>query len=266
MSVAWENVAETIRGIETADGCTLGVAITAPTGERFGHNAERPFLAASTVKIAIMVEFYRQTDAGERRLTDIFELRESDKAPGSGVLLHFRAGAILTLEDLVYLMMSISDNTATNLLIDLLGMDRISETMRSQGMAASTLGRRMMGRPAQGSESENWAAPGDYARILAAILDGTAASARSCAQMTEMLERQQNDRRIARCLPKTDRPRWGSKTGTLTGTTNDVGFVFGPGGPTILSIFCARPSDPHTAEQIIGEVSRAALRATGHAI
>jgi beta-lactamase class A len=158
-------------------------------------------------------------------------------------------------------MMSISDNTATNLLIDFLGMEAINATMADLGMEHSTLGRKMMGRAAQGAERENWATSADYAAAIAAILADRAASPEACAGMRRLLELQQNERRIARWLPKTDRPRWGSKTGTVGSVVNDVGYVFTADGPVILSAFVENPPDPHAGEEIIGALARAALQA-----
>ena len=119
-------------------------------GEPFTHHGvDRRFRAASTVKIPIMIELYRQIDQGQPALADPYVLRPEDHAVGSGVLLHLHDGLALTLNDLIYLMISISDNTATNILIDLAGMDRVNATMQDLDMANSTLGRTMKGRPAQ---------------------------------------------------------------------------------------------------------------------
>ncbi|MBI3978035.1 MAG: serine hydrolase [Chloroflexi bacterium] len=258
----WSEVEESIRSAEETGG-TVGVLVVAPDGVVFSHNATRRFRAASTVKIPIMVEVYRQIDRGERSLDDPHVLRQEEKAHGSGVLLHLHDGLALTLNDLIYLMISISDNAATNILIDLAGMERVNETMRSLGMAGSILGRKMKGRPAQGDEQENWATPGDYAAAVAAILDKQAASADACERMAAMLESQQNRRRIARHLPEREGIRWGSKTGSVAGVTNDVGFILTEKGRLIVSVFCEGLPDQHVGEQAIGDISRAAMRATG---
>jgi hypothetical protein len=121
----------------------------------------------------------------------------------------------------------------------------------------------MKGRPAQGDELENWATPNDYASILGAILNKTAASAGSCDQMIAMLETQQCTRRISRYLPEADDVRWGSKTGSITGVTNDVGFIAKDGDALVLSIFCESLPDQHVGEKVIGDIARAAMRATG---
>lgn len=258
--VDWDQV-ERLAAAAESDGGTVGVAVIAPSGEGFGYRAERRFVAASTVKIAIMVEIYRGIDRGDRRLADPYVLRDESKAPGSGVLLHLHDGLALTVNDLLYLMISISDNTATNALIEMAGMDRVSATMRDLGMTDSLLGRPMRGRLALPDEQENWATPRDYARVLQAILRHEAASAASCEAMLATLARQQNPRRIARFLP--EGVRWGSKTGSVPGITNDAGFIIGDDGPLIIAVYTEGLADGHTGERVIGEISRAAMQATG---
>ena len=129
-------------------------------------------------------------------------------------------------------------------------------------MTGSVLGRKARGRPAQPGEGENWAVPGEYAATMRAILDGTAASAAGCAAMVGLLEKQQNDRRLARHLPVVDRPRWGSKTGSLPGVVNDVGFVMTERGPVVMAVF-VEVEDALVGEAVIGEIGRAVLAAVG---
>lgn len=244
-------------------GGSLGVVLVAPNGERFEHNPHRRFRAASTVKIPLMVEVYRQIDRGQRALTDEYVVNTADKANGSGVILHLHNGATLNLNDLIYLMISISDNTATNILIDYAGMEAVNQTMRDLGMSNSVLGRKMKGRPAQGDEQENWATAADYIAVLQTLLDGRAASPESCERMIAMLEKQQNTHRISRFLPEADGIRWGSKTGSVTGVTNDVGFITTDRGTLLIAVFCEGLPDQHTGEKVIGEISRAAMKTTG---
>lgn len=262
--IDWSGVEQVIRAAEESGG-TIGATINAPYEDRFSYNGERKFGAASTVKIPLMIEIFRQIDRGERSLGDEYVLRAEDVAVGSGVMLHLHHGMSFSLNDLIYLMISISDNTATNVLIDMAGMGAVNETMKSLGMKHSILGRKMKGRPAQGDEQENWATPEDYANVVKAILDGKAASAESCRAMLAMLEKQQCTRRISRYLPEREDIRWGSKTGSVKGVTNDVGFITSPNGTLIVSVFCEALPDQHVGEQVIGDVSRAAMVATGAA-
>jgi len=258
----WNVLAASIATAENA-GCKLGVSVIAPDGQRFAHNADRRFVAASTVKIAIMVELFRRIDAGADSLDQIHVLRPEDRATGGGVVKELHPGIAFTVADLCYLMMAISDNSTTNILIDRVGMAAVNATMQRLGMKSSVLGRPMRGRPPLPGESENWSVPTEYADLIAAIFANQAASAPSCAAMIDQLEKQTNDRRLARHLPQgAARPRWGSKTGSLPGVVNDVGFIMTANGPLILSIY-VEIADPHAGEAVIGDVARAALAALG---
>jgi beta-lactamase class A len=255
--MAWDEVERLIHAAEQSDGM-VGVTLTSSSGERFAHRGNRRFRAASTVKVPVMVELFRQVERGEQSLTNSYGLREDDRAPGSGVLLHLHAGLELTVEDLVYLMISISDNTATNVLIKLVGMDNINRTMRDLGMDQSTLGRLMKGRRAMEDEQENWATPDDYASLVEAILYQRAAQPSSCESMMAMLEKQQCTNRISRYLPPGT--RWGSKTGQIEGVTNDVGFVMTERGSVVISAFCEALPDQYVGEKFVGDITRAALQ------
>jgi beta-lactamase class A len=257
--IEWAEIEAVARAAER-EGGIAGVAVVW-LGELVGEwRGDRLFRAASTVKIPIMAEFYRQCETGALRLGDRYRLRDEDRTPGSGVLQHFRAGTELALEDVCTLMIAISDNTATNVLLDCVGMDRVRATMASLGMAHSTLGRRMLGRLPGDDEGENWATPRDYAMALAAIVAGTAGSADACARMVAMLERQTGTRRVTRHAPAG--VRWGSKSGSLPGVTNDVGFVLSPRGALVVSVFCEGVTSEEDGESAIAEIARAAMRAT----
>lgn len=252
-----QSVADVIAQSEEA-GARVGLCAIFPDGTRIEHRAADIFKSASTIKIAIMIELFRRIDAGELRLDQPYTLQESDKVPGSGVLQELHAGIELTLRDVLYLMISISDNPATNILIDHLGMDAINATMRSLGLEQSVLGRPMRGRPANADEQENLATPGEFARLIESILDGTAAAAESCMAMLEMLKLQSNTRRIGRFVP-TDW-QWGSKTGSYETVVNDVGYIMTNDGPMIIAVFTEDVPDMVAGEVLISEITRAALQ------
>lgn len=258
----WQKVEAAVAAGEQQ--ATVGVSIQAPDGERWSHNGDQQFPAASTVKIPIMIEVFRKIERGEISLNDPCPLKDTDKVHGSGVLLHMHEGLDVTVADLLYLMISISDNTATNMLIELGVQADIQKTMQELGMAGSSLNRPMLGRPAgEGDPPENYAAPDDYVTCIRAILDNKAASADSCQAMIELLEKQQNQRRIGRYVPDSDEYRWGSKTGSLKGISNDTGFVTGPAGTLVIAVYLRDLQDPITGEQIIANITRAALEASG---
>ncbi len=259
---AWPTLQQAIAQAEQTGGL-VGVAIRAPNGASFGHRDTRQFRAASTVKVPLMITLLQQVEQGMFSLDDPFTITAADKSAGSGVILHLHDGLILTYHDLLYLMISISDNTATNILIDRAGMAEVNATMQAIGMTNSTLGRKMRGQPSQDSAAENWATPRDYITAIDTAIAGTVLNAQSRATARQMLEWQQNPRRIARYLPTLPDLTWGSKTGSLTGVSNDVGFISAATGTMLLSIFTENLASPHIAEQTIGLISRAAIIDTG---
>ena len=257
----WQPLADFVSQ-QDIDPIRIGVAVQAPDGERFSHRGDERFISASTIKIPIMVEIYRQVDRGNLALDDRFTLTQEDICPGSGVMLQLHTGIEFTLRDIVYLMMSISDNTATNMLIDLAGMEKVNEAIASLGMVHSALGRKMRGVPATGGAPENWATADDFRNCIDAILTGTAASQESCDGMIEMLTLQQNTRRIGRYFPEGTLP-WGSKTGTVGTVSHDAGFVRGSSGDMVVTVFTDGFPVLHDAEPVMGEIARLAAIGSG---
>lgn len=257
----WHSVDEVVAEVSTYG--TVGVSIIGPDGSRWAHHGDRKFAAASTAKIPVMIETFRQIDAGKRSLDDRYTFSESDQAKGSGVLSHMRPGLDLSFYDLLYLMMSISDNAATNILIREAGLDNIKETMLRLGMKTSNLDRLMNFPADDPTLPHNMSTPNEYANSILAILDNEAASEASCRAMEEILTKQQNHNRLARFLPRSENIRWGSKTGTVPGVANDVGFIMGPNGRIVIAVYTENYTDTHVAEEVIGRISRAALVDTG---
>ena len=245
-----------------ATGGSVGVAVEASGGWQFTHNADRRFRAASTVKIPIMIEIFRRIDREEISLADNYAVSKDDHSVGSGVLHEMHEGLVVTIHDLLYLMMSISDNTATNILIGMAGMENVNATMRQLGMVESTLGRKMRGKPAEAGQPENWATAGEYTSLVGQLLDSRVASSESCSRMIGILEKQQNMRRIGRYVPE-EGVRWGSKTGSIRGVTNDVGFVSSEAGRVIVSVFCEDLPDMYVGEKFIGDIAREAIKIAG---
>src|SRR5205807_1756624 len=102
--------------------------------ESYYLNADEPMPTASLIKVAVLVEAYQQADEGKVRLTDPVTLHDEDKAPGSGVLTdHFSDGATFPLRDAVRLMIAFSDNTATNLVLDKVGIAAVNKRMEAWG-------------------------------------------------------------------------------------------------------------------------------------
>lgn len=114
------------------------------TGESICIQEKERFHAASMIKIPILLEALRQVEAGVLKLTNKFQVHDTDKVGGCGVLSILHQGIELTVDDLLHLMIDISDNTATNMLIDILGKDNVNDTLTKLGIENTYLARKLM--------------------------------------------------------------------------------------------------------------------------
>jgi beta-lactamase class A len=243
-----------------SDRGVIGASIATLDGQEWSREADRRFVAASTIKIPVMIDLYRKVDSGEIALDGRIAIGR-ERVPGSGVLQHLRPELELTVEELCTLMIAISDNVATNLIVDLVGLDSVNRVIADLGMSQSHMGRKMLGRKATSTDGENWVTPADLNRAILAILTETAASKQSCEQMKTMLSRQDSSRRVTRFAPEGS--RWGSKPGMLPGVINDAGFIETDHGAVAISICCESFDHEHEAEQAIAEIALAGLHALG---
>jgi len=264
VSMSWNSVEATIRSI--APAIDVHCSVIAPGGERWQHRGDVPIASASTAKIPIMIAIYRMLDQGTVHLSDRHTMVKQEHAGGSGILRHLHVGLTLTLADLLYLMMSISDNSATNILIKLAGMDNINATMRAVGMYNSILARPMVGRLAVDGEQENMATSNDYVHLLDALCKHQLASADACKAMLTLLGQQHNANRIGRHVKGKAGFEWGAKSGTNAGLVNEAGYVRGPDGTMIIAVYCQGVSSEIEGEQIIADMCKAAMLGMGWSV
>jgi beta-lactamase class A len=200
----------------------MGVAArNLDTGEELAVNADLRFPTASTIKTAVMVEAYHQAAEGKLPLDSVIALRQADKVGGSGVLNGLHDGLSLTVADLVHLMIVVSDNTATNLLVTRLGVTRIDDRMASYGLPNTKIFRPTFrdGRADVFPELERefglgMTTPREMARLMALIAEGRAAGPEASAAMLATLRRQQDRAMIPRLLPPEAGLQVGNKTGS----------------------------------------------------
>ena len=113
----------------------IGVAVKhLGTGEEASFNGDELFPMASVFKVPVIVELYKQVEAGRLSLDDKIMLKEADKVPGSGILRELSEGLGVTIKDLSRLMMILSDNTATDLIVERVGEDNVNATMKGLGL------------------------------------------------------------------------------------------------------------------------------------
>ncbi|MGE0361805.1 MAG: serine hydrolase [Vicinamibacterales bacterium] len=205
------------------------------SGERWGVNETLVFAQGSAIKIPLLIELFRRADAGELALTDRKTLTAADRTGGSSLLQYFAdGGSAFSLHDLAVPMIVQSDNTATNMLIDAVGMDHVNRTMASLGFAQTKLRRKMIRPEASGRGDENVSTPREAVDLMVRLsrcdLPLTAAS---CAEVRRLLELPKGGE-FRQPIPAGLRVAW--KPGGLEGVSTAWGLVALPGAPYAVSI------------------------------
>ena len=204
------------------------------SGQRFGVNTGLVFPQGSAIKVAILVELFRQADRGELRLSEPVVIRGEDAVGGSGYLRHFLDGASsLSLHDLAVMMITISDNMETNLLIERVGMQNVNRTMAELGVPQTKLQRRMI-RPEESRRgNENLSTPAEAAELMARIYRcELPMSPTLCRELRDILEIPHAGP-IADALP--GNITVGQKTGTITGVAVNWGYIDLPDRPYVIA-------------------------------
>ncbi|MDB5071135.1 MAG: serine hydrolase [Candidatus Eremiobacteraeota bacterium] len=206
----------------------IGIAIQdLRTGETSGINAGAEMPAASTIKIPVMVEVFKQLLAGKFDLNTKLKLRRSDKDWGSGDLAGARVGSSYTVQRLLSLMIDVSDNTATNMLIRLVGRQNINDSMTEYGLTHTRL-RDFIRSEGNGIRWALRSSPADMMHLLGKMAKKELVDEWASGAMIDILRDQRHNGLLPQPLPVgTDIAH---KTGTLHDTLNDVGIVYGPGG------------------------------------
>lgn len=243
---------------DSVDG-VVGVAIQDPeSGEAFAVNGDVVFTQASAIKLPLLVELFRQVDEGRQDLDEIVTLSTRDVVPGSGVLQQLTPGRVrLPLRDVATLMITVSDNTATNIIIDRVGMDNVNETMVRLGLPRTKLQRKMMDLEAVEADRENLSTPNEQARLLSLIHHGEVLSAASRDELLRILSIPKSSR-IRALLPQD--VRVAHKTGGVPGVSVDVGIVYLDGRPFIVSTMVNWVIDTADAERAMSEIALAAYQ------
>lgn len=218
---------------------------TAAFNEDFAH------VAASIIKVPIMVECFRRFDQGSAKKTDTLTLRDEYRVPPCGVLTFMHQGLEVTLMDLIWLMITISDNVATNMLIDYLGIDAIEDTIRACGLRQTTLGRKLFDRSPGAKGKSNYISAADCGLLLEKMYLGQLISPQASKEMLDVLKGQQLNNKIPFLLPLDYTVA--HKTGEDGSITHDVGIVYAK-RPFIVC-FCGSRVDAPAFNRLMAEVT-----------
>src|SRR5918998_6694687 len=220
-----ENVLEETRQeIEDYNGISGLYVRDLEGGFGYGVRPDERFFTASIIKVPVMVAVYRKVDEGELSFSQMIEIKEEDWAAGAGWLQWERAGTKQTVGDLLVLMMTQSDNVATNALVRTVGgSDHINEVTRSLGAKNTLLYQKLSSERAAVPSLDNRSTPHDMGLMLEKIAGGEAASDKSCRYMIELMNQNELDWWLDAGLPANVHPA--NKAGWLYEVYGDVGIV-----------------------------------------
>lgn len=191
------------------------------SGAVYSHEPAKPFIAASVIKLFIMAEAFARFEDGSLSPDEEFVVEPGMKMPSCGALTYMHDGLRVTAMDLVVLMIILSDNTATNMLIDRLGMDSINARIDAIGASGCRLNRRLFDSEASRRGVQNYISAEGVGRLLKLIWDRQLVSERASEKMLGILL----DQRLNGKIPFFLDCDVAHKTGEDSGTTHDAAIV-----------------------------------------
>jgi beta-lactamase class A len=218
-------------------------------GDSYYFRADEPMPTASLIKLAVMIEAYQQAEEEKIRLNDRVTLHEKDKVPGSGVLTeHFSDGATLSLRDAVRLMIAFSDNTATNLVLDKIGIDATAKRMEGWGYPNTRIHAKVFRGDTTSiapERSKRFGLGSTTAREMIGILEnlemGKLDSPKACKEMLEHLKKCNDQDKFTRFLQA--ETVVAHKTGSVNSIRTDAGILYLPTGPLALCVLTEKNED-----------------------
>ncbi len=230
------------------------------TGETYTLNGDEAMPTASLIKFPLMLEVYMQVMEGKLKLTDMVTLTEKDKVPGSGILTyHFSEGATFPVKDAVRLMIAYSDNTATNLVLDKIGIASTNKRMEAWGCpntkinAKVFLGSKTSIDPAR---TKKYGLGSTTAKEIVTLLEkvhqGKVVSPAVCKEMLTHLKNAQDKDCFPRFLPA--KTVVAHKTGAVSDARTDGGIIYTPSGPVAVCVLTTANADRRWVQDNAGSV------------
>ena len=257
--VLWMKLEKSILDVDRSLDGVMGVAIVDLTdGHKYLLHANDVYPQASSIKICVLAELYRQAQQGKLKLTDLYTVNAADLVQDSDIMGGLTPGVTqITLRDLATMMVAVSDNSATNVLIDRVGMDNVNAFLQAQGLRETKLRRKMMDLKAAGEGRENVSTPNEMSLLLQALYRGEILNREMTADFFKVLSTHK-DSWIPRNLP--DDLKIANKPGALEGVRNDSGVIFVDKRPYVLCVMTTYLHRERDGEEAIGTVSLAAWR------
>ena len=258
-TVLWMKLEKSILDIDRGLDGVMGVAIVDLTdGHKYLLHANDVYPQASSIKICVLAELYRQAQQGKLKLTDLYTVNAADLVQDSDIMGGLTPGVTqITLRDLATMMVAVSDNSATNVLIDRVGMDNVNAFLKAQGLRDTRLRRKMMDLKAAAEGRENVSTPNEMLNLLQALYRDEILNQEMTADFFKVLSTHK-DSWIPRNLP--DDLRIADKPGALEGVRNDSGVIFVDKRPYVLCVMTTYLHRERDGEEAISNISLAAWR------
>jgi beta-lactamase class A len=258
--VLWKKLEASIDEIDRNLDGVMGVAIEdLTTGQKFELRCDEVFPQASSIKIAILAELYHQAQQAQLKLSNMYTVRASDLVADSYIMNGLTPGLTqLTLRDLATMMVAVSDNSATNVLIDRVGMENVNSLLDSLVLPHTRLRRKMMDLRAAGEGRENVSTPSEMMRLLEALYRGKVLNQELTADYFNVLSTPKKDSWIPRDLPED--LKIANKHGELEGVRTDSGIVFVENRPYIICVMTTYLRRERDGEEAISKISFQAYR------
>lgn len=256
-NILWENLRRNVEQEDRKLEGVLGVAVMDLTdGRTLLWHADDVFPQASSIKIAVLAELYRQAQEGKLKLTDLYTVRKEDDVADSAIFNGLTFGVTqITLRDLATLMIAVSDNSATNVLIDKVGMEKVNAMLAAQGLKQTRLQRKMMDLNAARQGRENISTPREMMALLARIHQGKLLNPELTGSFFKMLATSKHSpirSAVPEAVVSADKP------GELEGVRADSGVVFAQNRPFVICVMATYARDEDAANAAIGRIAAAA--------
>jgi len=253
-SALWQKLQEELRTADRQLDGVLGLAVKDLTsGEEFFIHPDEVMPQASSIKIAVLANLYLQAQRGKLKLSDEYIVRKEDLVSGSDIMLGVTPGFTrLTLRDLATMMVAVSDNSATNVLIDRVGFDNVNAMLEGLGLHGTRLRRKMMDLKAASEGRENVSTPREMMTLLETIHAGRLLNKEMTEDFIKVLSTHKESSML-QGLP--DDAVAANKPGELEAVRNDSGIVLIKGRPYILCVMTTYLKDEREGAAVIRKIA-----------
>ncbi|MGV3686417.1 MAG: serine hydrolase [Daejeonella sp.] len=232
------------------------MAVDLTTGDSFAINQDIVFAQASAIKIPILMEVYKQAREGKFALSDTRPLTASNTVGGSGILNVMMDPVSLSIRNYCTLMIGLSDNSATNTLIELVGLNNINATMESLGLKNTRVQRKMIDQPASLRNEENISTPAEAVKIMKLLYDGKFIDKASSDEILLILQKNPIDNsKLARGLPQNTGTKIAFKPGGMGGVSTEWGIIYMAKRPYAVAVMENYKAGP-APQDLIANISK----------